>query len=327
MCVATFRLAQSPPAGARLIQPVAHLRTRAVLAALRIAIGLAGIVPRHSAEPLCRLVGTAWYVAAPAARDAVRFNLRRVLGHEPEARLVRAVFQHGALSYWDTFALPHLRLEQARALMDVDGWQHLDAALAAGKGAILAGAHLASVSLTSSLIAANGYPATGVMEPLDSPELRDLLAALRRAFGTRIFPLGPRAARELLAALRRNEVLGLIADRDITGTGPVVDFFGAPTTFPDGPATLSLKTGAPILVGVAPRRADGRFQGVIEPALDVPRTGDSRRDVLALTQALAWRLEYHIRAHPDQWTVFQKRWPDNVALASHRAPPRAAARR
>lgn len=306
---------------------MAHLRARALLAALRAAVGLAGVVPRRSAEPLCRLAGGAWYAAAPRTRQAVQANLRQVLGSPPPAELVRSVFQHGALAYWDTFVVPHLRLEEARALMDVDGLQHLDAALAAGKGAILVGAHLGSVSLTSSLIAANGYTVTAVMEPLEPPAVRDLFAGLRRGFGTRVFPAGPRAARELLAALHRNEVLGLIADRDLTGMGPLVEFFGAPTRFPDGPAALSLRTGAPILVGVAPRLPDGRFQGVIEPALEVQRTGDTRQDVLALTQAFARRLEYHIGAHPDQWTVFQQRWPGNGAWASHRAPPRAAARR
>jgi phosphatidylinositol dimannoside acyltransferase len=116
--------------------------------------------------------------------------------------------------------------------------------------------------------------------------------------------------RELLSALRRNELLGLVTDRDINGTGPRIEFFGAPTTFPDGAAALAVRTGAPILAAVARLRPDGGFDGLIEPALDVPTTGDAKQDVLALTRAVAARLEYHIASHPQQWTVFQKRWPD-----------------
>jgi lauroyl/myristoyl acyltransferase len=88
-----------------------------------------------------------------------------------------------------------------------------------------------------------------------------------------------------------------------------VDFFDAPARFPDGPAALSARTGAPMMLGVAIRRPDGRFDGVIEPPLEVPATDDTRQHVLSLTQAMAKRLEYHIAHHPEQWTVFQRRWP------------------
>src|SRR5262249_44109344 len=120
----------------------------------------------------------------------------------------------------------------------------------------------------------------------------------------------PSSVRELLATLRRNEVVGLITDRDVTGTGPVIDFFGAPTQFPDGAAVLSLRTGATILSAAAVARADGRFEAWFDPPLPLPPTGDAKRDVLELTRAVARRLEYHVANHPEQWTVFQRRWPD-----------------
>jgi KDO2-lipid IV(A) lauroyltransferase len=114
----------------------------------------------------------------------------------------------------------------------------------------------------------------------------------------------------LLGALRRNEVLGLVTDRDITGTGPQVPFFGAPTQFPDGAAALSVRTGAPILIAVCARKPNGRFDAWIEPLPPVSPTGDSKEDILAITRAIAGRLEYHIASHPEQWTVFQQRWPE-----------------
>jgi lauroyl/myristoyl acyltransferase len=124
-----------------------------------------------------------------------------------------------------------------------------------------------------------------------------------------LLPTTPSSLRELLTALRRNEVVGLVADRDVTGTGPLIKFFDAPTRFADGPAALSMRTGAPILPAVAIRRADGGFDGWIESPLSRPNSGDTRRDVLSLTRAVALRLEYHIANHPEQWTVFQARWP------------------
>ena len=95
----------------------------------------------------------------------------------------------------------------------------------------------------------------------------------------------------------------------VTGSGPIIPFFNAPTRFPDGAATLSIRTGAPVLIGVTIRKKDGSFEAVIEPLRSIERTGNAKRDVLLLTQAIAERLEYYVANHPEQWTVFQRRWP------------------
>lgn len=286
------------------------MRARATIALLRGLGAVAGALPRQTALPLVALAGTAWYLAAPAARVAVRDNLRHVLHREPRPREVRRVFEYGALNYWDILALAHLSREQVLARVDVQGRDHLDRALAAGHGAILAGAHLGSISLVGQVVPALGYPLIGLIEPIEPPELLEFFTSQRQSFGGRLLAAGPSALRELLAALRRNEVVGLVTDRDITGSGPSIDFFGAPTTFPDGAAALALRTGAAILPAVGLVGPGGTYRAIVEPPLSVPRSGDRQADVLALTRAVAGCLEYHIASHPEQWTVFQKRWPD-----------------
>ncbi len=285
------------------------MRARLLLWLLRAAARATRLVSRTSAEPLCRAAGTLWYLAAPRSRAAVRSNLHHVLGREPSARSVREVFQHGMLNYWDTLAIPQFSAAEVLALVDAEGWEHLDAALAEGRGAILAGAHLSSVALAGQAVAARGYPMVGVVEPLDPPELLAFFTSLRGAQGVRLLPASPQAMRALLLALRRNEVLGLVTDRDVLGRGLSVEFFGRATTFASGAAALAVRTGAPILPAVAVRVERGRFRAWIEPPLPVPRTGDPREDERQLTQAVARHLEYHISKHPEQWTVFQRRWP------------------
>jgi phosphatidylinositol dimannoside acyltransferase len=287
------------------------LTTRLQLAALGVVAAAAGVLPRHTvAEPFCRFAGVLWYLAAPAARSAVRDNLRHILGREPSRRRVTAVFQNGVLNYWDIFAIPHMSPEQLLGLMDIRGLEHVDAARAAGHGVVAATAHLGSVSLVGQLLPALGYEVLGLLEPIQPPELYEFFARQRTARGVRLMQVGPAALRELLLGLRRNAILGIVTDRDIDGTGPMVPFFDAPTRFPDGVASLSLRTGAPILIAVPFRRPDGRFDALFEPLPPVPLTGDRKEDVLQLTRAVAKRLEYHIASHPEQWTVFQKRWPD-----------------
>lgn len=163
--------------------------------------------------------------------------------------------------------------------------------------------------MAASAISARGYDLTTVIEPAQRPVF-DLLVRLRGAHGTRVLPAGSGAVRPLLGALRRNAVVGLISDRDVLGTGPPVQFFGAQTTFPEGAAALALRTGAPVLLAVAHRGHGGVIRGELGLPIPFAPSGDARSDVRALTQAIATRLEYHIGAHPEQWTVFQRRWPE-----------------
>jgi phosphatidylinositol dimannoside acyltransferase len=298
-----------PPNVARQ-QRVPALTTRLLLFGLEAASAATGAIPRYPAgERISRVAGTAWYLTAPAARAAVRDNLRHVLGRPPSRIQMVRVFQSGALNYWDTLAIPRFSEAQILELVDLRGAEHIDRAREAGRGVICATAHLGSLAFSGQVIPALGYPMTGVLEPLEPPELYEFFARRRRALGARMLPAGTPALRELILALRRNELLALVTDRDVAGSGPMIPFFGAPTRFPDGVAALSLRTGAPIVVAVAVRKAGGRFDGYIEPLTAPQGTGDAKRDVLLLTQAVAKRLEYYVGNHPEQWTVFQRRWP------------------
>jgi KDO2-lipid IV(A) lauroyltransferase len=283
---------------------------RLALAGLNAASAAAGALPRDTfGEAICRLVGLVWFLSKPAARAAVRDNQRHVLGREPSLREIATVFRHGAYNYWDTFALPHRTHRQMLDLVDVHGKEHIDRALAQGHGVICAGPHLGSVAFVAQVLPALGYTVVGLVEPFKPAEVFEFFARQRQALGTRLLPSGTSGAREMLLALRRNEVVGLVTDRDVTGTGPIIPFFNALTRFPDGAAALSLRTGAAILIGVAIRKPNGRFDAWFEPLAPVERTGDTRKDAVALTRAIAGRLEYYVANHPEQWTVFQRRWP------------------
>lgn len=289
------------------------LKTRLLLAALELASFAAGVVPRHTvAEPICRALGIVWYLLSPAARDAVRDNLRHILGRQPTRRQIVSVFQNGMLSYWDLLVIPHFSLPGVLDMVDIHGAELVAAGLEQGRGVVVCTGHLGSVSFVGQIFPAMGYKISGLLEPLEPPELYDFFASKRRALGANLLPVSTGALRELLLALRRNELLGLVTDRDVTGTGPYVQFFDAPTRFPDGPAALALRTGAPVLIAMCTRKADGRFDAWINQVPPVPLTGDTKEDVLRLTRAIASGLQYHIANHPEQWTVFQKRWPPGM---------------
>jgi KDO2-lipid IV(A) lauroyltransferase len=281
----------------------------AVIAAYRLASRLAPLLPRAVAYPLCDRLGDLFWLFNRPARRAVRDNLRHVLGHNPPEYLVRQVFRHGTRNYYDTFIIPTLGSQALLDLVPVEGWQHLDRALAAGSGAIMVAVHLSSVALAGQVVAARGHAVTSAVERVEPPELMELLIRLRSGGGVRVLPLGRDLIKELLVVLRRNEIVGLIMDRDIAGTGVRVAFFDAETSLPGGAALLALRTGAPIIPAVAVRRADDRFEGRIGPPVEVERGADLRESIRLTTRRIAQRFEQDISAQPDQWTVYQPVWP------------------
>jgi KDO2-lipid IV(A) lauroyltransferase len=106
--------------------------------------------------------------------------------------------------------------------------------------------------------------------------------------------------------LRANKLVCLMAERDLTRTGVEVDFFGAPTRMPAGPAKLAIETGA-VLLPVHCWFEDGtRGAGwgfSIHSALDC-----TSGDVSVITQALADRFATNIAAHPADWHMLQPQW-------------------
>ncbi|MBW3557968.1 MAG: phosphatidylinositol mannoside acyltransferase, partial [Actinobacteria bacterium] len=191
---------------------------------------------------------------------------------------------------------------------------HVEDALAAGNGVIMALPHLGGWDFGGAWFASAGYPATVVVEALDPPELFEWFTRLRRASGLSVVPHGPAAGGAVLRALRRNELVGLLCDRDLARTGVEVEFFGERTTLPGGPATLALRTGAALLP-TAVYFEGRRHRGVVRPPVATDRRGRLRDDVARVTQDLADELEALIRRAPEQWHLLQPNWPSDYGEA------------
>jgi KDO2-lipid IV(A) lauroyltransferase len=257
-------------------------------------------------------------------RRMVARHQRRVRPELDGVRLQRAVgrvFESYA-EYWvESFRLPRMTRSDLAVGMEAHGVDHLDDALQKGNGIIAVMPHLGGWDYGGAYLASLGYPVTVVAERVDPPELFDWFVELRAALDVTVVPLDENAGRASLAVLRRNEILGLISDRDIGRGGVEVDFFGERTTLPAGPATLALRTGAAIVPVAVYFNRDPGHLGIVEPPLDVERRGRLREDVARVTQQVAHALERLIRRHPEQWHLMQPNWP------SDRTPDRTARRR
>lgn len=280
--------------------------------------------------------GLLYYRLDERRREALRANLRQVLGPSASDAEVERVVRRGFARYgryWaEAFRLEDLSQEEILRRWSIQGREHLDAALATGRGAIFATPHVGNWDAGASWLVAEGYQVTTIVERLKPVELFDRFVAYRRALGMEILPLddGSESMRGVLRALRAGRLVALVCDRDLTGHGMPVRMFGATAAMPGGPASLALKTGAALLpCAVLQDRKAGHWTGIVRPPIRLEPTGDQRLDTLALTQRLATEFEHLIAGAPEQWHVLSRFWRDGPAgePAASASEPAAPAER
>jgi KDO2-lipid IV(A) lauroyltransferase len=133
------------------------------------------------------------------------------------------------------------------------------------------------------------------------------MSALRMSKGLKLVPIdGPLL--DLSRTLKKGGVVGIAADRDITQSGQVVNFFGYPARLPDGYLRLALKTGVPIVIGFNRRNPDHTFHNYFLPAFHVPAEGTIEERLAAGLRFVVTEMEKAIRQNPEQWTVTVSIW-------------------
>lgn len=260
-----------------------------------------------------RHLGDLAYLVSSASRKAVLSNLRHVVpattGAEELASIARQVFRYQAYNYFDLFRLGSLTAEEIRGLVAVHGWEHAEEALAGGRGVIVISIHFGNLDIVAQSFAVRNCPFTVLAEHIQPEKLYRYVTGLRSSQGIRILP-ADKYLRPLFKALRNNELIGVAADRNLTGKGTVTQFFGAPALLPDAHVRLALHTGAALLPIFSFRKPDYRFDAFLEPPLFLQSTGDAEGDTKAGMDRLVRVLEKYIVRHPEQWVLFEPVWPE-----------------
>jgi KDO2-lipid IV(A) lauroyltransferase len=241
--------------------------------------------------------------------------MRRVLGPRPDPlevrRQVRNVFRNYARYMVELLALPHVKPEEVRRKFQVYGLEHLDEGLREGRGVVMVTAHVGNWDMAGVLLASQGYPVTVIHDTLKPERWNKRVQGIRELIGMRLIPVES-GVRQMLRALRQNEILAILIDRPMIEQGVLVRFFGADTRVPGGAARLALRTGSALVCAATVRRGD-RFEATVSPAIEIEPTGDPEHDVRLLTQRIMTWLETQIRQHPDQWYMFRNMWPEAAA--------------
>lgn len=227
------------------------------------------------------------------SKDQVRETARNTCRH----------FAKGMLEF---LHILHMPKEDLDSWIDLEGREHLDAAIEDGRGAILITAHLGNWEIFARKLVLSGYKINVIARNSDDPAMTGIANKMRETAGYHVLDRD-NSALPAIRSLRRNEVLGILPDQN-TFTGIFVEFFGRPCATATGPAAFAIRTGAPIVCGFAHRTDDGRFKAVLYPPLDVPLTGNEKEDIFRLTQAITRAIEDEIRKDPAQWLWLHDRW-------------------
>lgn len=273
---------------------------------------LTRLLPEQRAVALFERFADRSYRVNERRRATVRANLEPVVPAADLDRVVREAFRSYGRYWAETFRMQDLSREELARRFSVDGVENIQKAYDGGTGAVLATLHIGNWDAGGRWVSER-WPLTAVAEVLRPRMLFERFVAHRRSLGMTIVPLvrGGDATKQCLERLDAGELVALVADRDLSGTGIEVRMFGRRTKMPPGPAVLSLRTGAHLLPACIYMEPGGRWRAVVMERIDSGPAPDEATAVAALTQRLASAFEVLIERHPEQWHAFQRSWlPD-----------------
>ena len=272
-----------------------------------LASSAAKLMPPNIAHALAGVLGGGIHRIWRRRRMLVQRNLVSLRASGRTAafdadRVCRKLFAHWLVNLNDLFTLPHASETDIERSTTVEGWEHVENALAEGLGLIIASAHAGCYWHLNRIPAIRGIRNTSLVQ---QDGLESLYSYVRRAQWDRHrYAAANGSLDDFLEILARGEAISLMVDRVLTHAGVTVDFFGRPTRLPFGHAWLAMTSGAPIVICYGRRLGVDRHLLRYHPPLWVALGDQSaglRRNIMSAVCRVACVLEEEIGKDPSQW--------------------------
>lgn len=288
-----------------------QLKNNLIFSLLVFLKRFAAICPHRLALALGRYLGHLFYIVVPKERRRALDNLAIAYPawtQQQREQLTRQLFMGIGQSAFELFKMFSMPTNKIVALVeDVEGREHMEAALARGKGVCCLTGHLDNWELLVIYTHAQGWPSAAIAQSLYDPRLDAMLNAHREKHGIKVIKRKG-VTKDIIRTLRSNMLLGVLNDQDTDVDSVWAPFFGRQAKTPIGIFRLARKVDAAVCPIFITRQASGRHKIFIEPALALSQQL-SEEDYLQQGAEQGNRaIEKYIRRYPEQWVWFHQRW-------------------
>lgn len=277
-----------------------------------LCVKAVGLLPRPLARAKGITLGLLVYLLHGRLRRIGMRNLSRAFPEMPlreRRRILRGEYISLGRQLAEVCLFPRYTRENVKQVVIYEGFENYERAFARRKGVLFLTAHLGGWELSAFAHSLQGHPLSIVMRSLDNPRVDRLIQSYRTMHGNRTVDKDD-FVRGLLAAMRKGEVVGILMDTNMTPPqGVFVDFFGIPAYTASGLARIALRTDAAVIPTFT--IWDSKLRKYIlrfDPEVELVRTGDDSRDIVANTAKFTKIIEDYVRRYPDQWLWVHRRW-------------------
>jgi len=267
--------------------------------------------PRKFAIKFGAFIGDMIFFFSKHERLKAVKNLSIAFGNEKSQQEILAIcrncFRNLGKSLIEFGQLPKLNSSNIGNLVTLEGRQNVEETLKKGKGGIILTAHIGNWELVGATFPLIGYPSNTIVRPEKLQKLDEWVNKRREKTGLKCIGRGA-SIKSALQCLKRNELLGILADVDTKVDGVFVDFFGRPAYTPRGPVNIALKTGCALLPTFIIRQKDDTHKIIVEKAIKLKITDDTEEDIRFNTAVFTKIIESYIRKYPEQWIWVHDRW-------------------
>jgi lauroyl/myristoyl acyltransferase len=273
---------------------------------------LIGFFPENLAYSLANLISDRIYKKNGKGIKRLRSNYRRVKPHisEVELELLTKSGMRSYMRYWfDTFRLNKWSKARIIETTKVNNEHLLRDPIDKKLGCIVALPHSGNWDHAAAYFCSTGINLTTVVERLKPEAIFKKFLDYRQSIGIEAISHKEKSIPILTQRLEAGKLVALIADRDMSRSGIEVEFLGGVAKMPQGPAILSLKTGAPLITAYIDYLPSG-IEIFFDETIAIPTSGSETEKIKKMTQSIADNFASRIKQNPVDWHMLQRIWID-----------------
>ncbi|HLX11839.1 MAG TPA: lysophospholipid acyltransferase family protein [Bacteroidota bacterium] len=295
--------------------------------AFRLIKGIAQGMPLKSTQRAGAALGSIAYATMSKRRAIAPDNLRHAFPEKTETERVgiaRRSFENFGIAMFELLYSPKLSREEMLRVVRIENLDLLRSAYNKGKGIIALSGHFGSWELNAmAAAAAGGYPVSVIVQSQVNELVDEEINRLRGTTGIKVIPMGV-SVREVMRALSRGEIVGILPDQSGPEDGLYAKFFGRDASAHQGPAVFALRTGAPMIYSFNARQPDGTYRSFFVEVKTDDLDGATEDNINELTRRHTKILEDYIRQYPDHWQWMHRRWKHLRPVSAAVNPSHAA---